>query len=55
MKVCRDLRLFSPFRAAGTPESQFRDGLVGEEWVVTDVAERLLLSCKGMNGNRPLA
>jgi predicted ester cyclase len=26
--------------------SQFRDGLIVEEWVVTDLAERLLLSRK---------
>lgn len=27
--------------------SQFRDGLIAEEWVVTDLAENLLLSRKG--------
>ena len=26
--------------------SQFRDGFIAEEWVVTDLAERLLLSRK---------
>lgn len=26
--------------------SRFRDGLIAEEWVVTDLAERLLLSRK---------
>ncbi len=27
--------------------TQFRDGLIAEEWVVTDLAERLLLARKG--------
>jgi predicted ester cyclase len=27
--------------------SQFREGLIAEEWVITDLAERLLLSRKG--------
>ena len=28
--------------------SQFRDGLIEEEWFVTDLAERLLLGRKGL-------
>lgn len=44
---------FKGFPATGSPifwremvTSRFRDGLINEEWVVTDLAERLLLGRK---------
>jgi len=44
---------FKNFPASGLPivwrdmvTSQFRDGLISEEWVITDLAEQLLLSRK---------
>lgn len=45
---------FKGFPATGRPivwrdmaTSRFRDGLIAEDWVITDLAERLLLARKG--------
>jgi predicted ester cyclase len=49
----RHTRAFKGFPATGLPivwrdmvTSEFRDGLIAEDWVVTDLAEKLLLGRK---------